>query len=211
MRIKEIFYSIQGESTSQGLPTVFVRLSGCPLRCHYCDTAYAFTGGEQMSSEQVLKQIGHYPTSYVTVTGGEPLAQTECLPLLTLLCDHTYEVSLETSGALSVEQVDARVRKIIDFKTPSSGEVSKNHWQNVAFLQARDEVKFVVGNRRDYDWALMQIDLYQLQNRVNTIWFSPVCGELPPGKLADWIVSSGIQVRLQIQLHKILWGNMPGK
>ncbi len=211
IRVKEIFYSIQGEAATQGLPTVFVRLSGCPLRCTYCDSAYAFSGGRMMSVEDIITEVQDYPARYVTVTGGEPLAQPSCIALLSALCDLDYQVSLETSGALTVADVDPRVRKVVDFKVPSSGEVSKNHWNNVNYLLPSDELKFVVGDRDDFDWALLQIEQQALIDRVASIWVSPVYQQLDPSVLADWVLSSGLPIRIQMQLHKLLWGDAPGR
>lgn len=210
LRITEIFYSLQGESRTLGRPTVFVRLTGCPLRCHYCDSEYAFYGGERQSLEQVLAQVATYQPHYVCVTGGEPLAQPNCWPLLERLCDAGYEVSLETSGALSLEGLDPRVVKVMDLKTPDSGELAKNRWENLALLGPRDQLKFVLCSRADYDWAKFKLDEYRLPDLVDDVLFSPSYGQLAPRDLADWIVADNLPVRFQIQLHKLLWGDTPG-
>lgn len=210
LRITEIFYSLQGETRTTGLPTVFVRLTGCPLRCSWCDTAYAFQGGDWMSMEAVVAEVARYPTPYVTVTGGEPLAQKACLPLLSRLCDAGYAVSLETSGALDVSGVDARVVKVMDLKPPGSGEAARNRYDNIAHLTRQDQIKFVLRDRADYDWACAVVDEYDLPARCDLL-FSPVQGQLEPGQLADWILADRRPVRLQIQLHKLLWGDQPGR
>jgi 7-carboxy-7-deazaguanine synthase len=210
LRISEIFYSLQGESRSAGFPTVFVRLTGCPLRCHYCDTPYAFKGGEWMSDQDVLDEVESYQPHYVTVTGGEPLVQKEVLPLLTKLCDQDYEVSLETSGSMPLDDVDSRVVTVMDIKTPGSGEVEKNRWSNLKQLSAKDQVKFVLCDRADYDWAKQQLQQYPSLSQTE-ILFSPVQGRLSPTQLADWIVQDSLPVRFQLQLHKILWGDEPGR
>lgn len=210
LRITEIFYSIQGESRSVGLPTVFVRLTGCPLRCTYCDSAYAFSGGEIKSMEELLLEVSKYRTPYVTVTGGEPLAQKACLGFMSLLCDAGYEVSLETSGALDVSQVDERVIKVMDLKTPSSGELERNLYSNLDYLSSKDQIKFVIGNREDYLWA-KEVLMTRLSAVSSEVLFSPSCGELDPAELADWIIADQLQVRFQLQLHKILWGDQPGR
>ncbi|MCB1678976.1 MAG: 7-carboxy-7-deazaguanine synthase QueE [Halioglobus sp.] len=210
LRITEIFYSLQGEARTVGLPTVFVRLTGCPLRCVYCDTAYAFSGGKPMSIRQVMEQVASHRPRYVTVTGGEPLAQRGSLALLSALCDVGYEVSLETSGALSVAQVDERVVKVLDFKTPASGEVERNDYSNISLLTAWDQVKFVICDRADYEWARFKLDEYQLDGRVGDILFSPSHGQLPPRELAEWILADRLPVRLQLQLHKLLWHDARG-
>jgi 7-carboxy-7-deazaguanine synthase len=209
LRISEIFFSLQGETSRVGLPTVFIRLTGCPLRCGYCDTAYAFTGGENITVTEILNQITHYETDYVTVTGGEPLAQKACLVLLTALCDAHYSVSLETSGALDLSQVDARVCKIMDIKTPASGEVKKNNWNNLAYLTTHDEIKFVLCDEADYQWACDIIQVKQL-HQISPILFSPVYGNLDPTVLATWILRDKLPVRMQIQMHKLLWGEVSG-
>ena len=210
LRITEIFKSLQGESRTVGLPTVFIRLTGCPLRCQYCDTSYAFTGGEWMSIPQILDAVKNYQTKWVTVTGGEPLAQKNCLQLLTLLCDAGYEVSLETSGALPVENVDARVIKVMDLKTPGSGEENRNLMQNIQYLQAKDQVKFVICNEPDYQWAKKIIETYGLLQKCEVL-MSPSYAQLSARQLADWILHDGLAVRFQLQLHKILWGDEPGR
>ena len=210
LRITEIFFSLQGETSRVGLPTVFVRLTGCPLRCGYCDTAYAFSGGETMTVSAILQQVARYKTPYVTVTGGEPLAQRACLTLLATLCDAHYSVSLETSGALDLSQVDARVSKIMDIKTPGSGEVSKNNWRNLDYLTPQDEIKFVICDESDYRWACEIIQNKQLLQKC-PILFSPVHGSLSPATLADWILRDQLPVRMQLQLHKLLWSEGPGR
>ena len=211
LRITEIFYSLQGETSTVGLPTVFVRLTGCPLRCQYCDTAYAFHGGELKSLESILAEVSQYNPRYVTVTGGEPLAQPNCLPLLSLLCDQGYQVSLETSGAMPVKDVDARVVKILDLKTPASKEMAKNDYENVHFLSQQDQVKFVICDREDYDWAKFQIDQHGLLDKVSDVLFSPSYTQLSGRELADWILEDKLQVRFQMQLHKVLWNDEPGR
>ena len=210
LRITEIFLSLQGESRSVGLPTVFVRLTGCPLRCQYCDTAYAFHGGESLSLETVLSRVADYGVRHVTVTGGEPLAQKACIPLLAQLCDAGYEVSLETSGAIAVDEVDLRVSKVMDFKTPGSGETAKNRFANVEQLSAHDQVKFVICDRADYEWSKQVTAEHHLTERCEVL-FSPSAPQLPARDLADWIVADRLPVRFQIQLHKYLWGNEPGR
>ncbi|WP_323846846.1 7-carboxy-7-deazaguanine synthase QueE [Microbulbifer magnicolonia] len=210
LRISEIFYSLQGEARDSGLPTVFVRLTGCPLRCTYCDSEYAFYGGERMTLEQILQKVQSHPARYVCVTGGEPLAQPNCLPLLTALCDAGYAVSLETSGAMPVEQVDERVSRVVDLKTPASGEQHRNRMENIAALTERDQVKFVICDRGDYDWARFTLDQYRLPERVGEVLFSPSYEQLQPRQLAEWILEDGLPVRMQMQLHKLLWGDIPG-
>jgi 7-carboxy-7-deazaguanine synthase len=211
LRITEIFLSLQGETTFTGLPTVFVRLTGCPLRCGYCDTAYAFSGGTVMNLEAVLDQVSGYGVGHVTVTGGEPLAQPNALGLLEQLCDRGYTVSLETSGALDVGGVDARVVKIIDVKTPGSGEAARNLWRNLEHCNRRDQAKFVICDRRDYDWAKQKCDELGFTDRFGEVLFSPCAETLPARQLADWIVADRLPVRLQVQLHKYLWGDEPGR
>ncbi len=210
LRITEIFHSLQGESSTIGYPTVFVRLTGCPLRCGYCDTEYAFHGGEWMSLDDIVTRVRHYRTRYVTVTGGEPLAQKNCLPLLQRLCDYGYHVSLETSGALDVSGVDPRVIKVVDLKTPGSGEVARNHYDNIDRLLSHDQVKFVICDRNDFDWAVGIMNRYDLVNRCEVL-FSPSFGQQDATRLADWILEEQLPVRMQLQLHKYLWGNEPGR
>ncbi len=210
LRITEIFYSLQGETRTVGLPTVFVRLTGCPLRCGYCDTAYAFHGGEWRGIADILKEVASYQPRYVTVTGGEPLAQKACLTLLSRLCDAYHEVSLETSGALDISQVDPRVIKVVDLKTPGSGEAGKNLYSNLAHLSSRDQIKFVLCDRADYQWAKDILSEYDLTSRCEVL-FSPSHQQLNATALADWILADRLPVRLQIQLHKYLWGETPGK
>lgn len=210
LRITEIFYSIQGESRSVGLPTVFVRLTGCPLRCVYCDSAYAFAGGVIKTMDEVLLEVAKYATPYVTVTGGEPLAQKACLSLLSLLCDAGYQVSLETSGALDVSQVDERVSKVMDLKTPSSGEVARNLYSNLQYLGSNDQIKFVIASRKDYEWSKAALGSH-LRGITAEVLFSPVWSDLAPSQLAEWILADQLNVRFQLQLHKILWGDQPGR
>ncbi|MDP3589352.1 MAG: 7-carboxy-7-deazaguanine synthase QueE [Methylobacter sp.] len=210
LRITEIFYSLQGESSTVGLPTVFVRLTGCPLRCVYCDTAYAFTGGKKIAIDAVIAEAEQYGTRYITVTGGEPLAQPGCLELMTKLLDKGYQVSLETSGALDVSEVDPRVVKVMDLKTPSSDELSRNRYQNIDYLTPKDQVKFVIGNDEDYDWSKAVLAEYDLLNRCE-ILFSPVMGQQNPTELAEKILKDRLPVRFQLQLHKILWDDAQGK
>mgnify|MGYP001626419992 CR=1 FL=1 len=210
LRITEIFHSLQGETRSVGRPATFVRLTGCPLRCHYCDTAYAFHGGEWQTLDVIMDAVRAGGNRLVVVTGGEPLAQQDVLPLMTRLCDSGYEVFLETSGALSVEAVDPRVIKVLDLKTPDSGESDRNLWENLTRLNAQDQIKFVICSRRDYDWAkevLAREDLSQ----ICEVLFSPSQGEMPLRDLADWILADQLPVRLQIQLHKLIWGDVPGR
>ena len=211
LRITEIFYSLQGETRSAGLPTVFVRLTGCPLRCHYCDTEYAFYGGELHTLEAIVEQVAEYKPRYVCVTGGEPLAQPNCLPLLTALCDQGFEVSLETSGAMSVAAVDPRVVKVLDLKTPGSGEAGRNDYANMPLLDAKDQVKFVICDRADYEWARFKIDEYGLTERAGDVLISPSFGQIDHTALADWIVADNLPVRFQLQLHKLLWSDEPGR
>ena len=211
LRITEIFYSLQGEARTVGLPTVFVRLTGCPLRCAYCDTAYAFHGGETLSQEDVLKTVADYQPRFVTVTGGEPLAQPGCLPLLARLCDAGYEVSLETSGAMPVADVDPRVVKVLDLKTPGSGECARNDYGTLASLLPHDQVKFVICDREDYEWARFKLDEYGLAAKVSDVLFSPSHGEQDARELAEWILEDRLPARLQLQLHKLLWGDERGR
>ncbi|MDE2439408.1 MAG: 7-carboxy-7-deazaguanine synthase QueE [Betaproteobacteria bacterium] len=210
LRITEVFYSLQGEASRAGLPTVFVRLTGCPLRCTWCDTTYSFTGGEPATVESVLAEVGKYTARQVCVTGGEPLSQKDCLQLLTALCDAAYDVSLETSGAIDISGVDPRVSRIMDLKAPDSGELARNLWENLALLNARDEIKIVIASRSDYEWARDVLRERQL-DCVCPVLFSPAQGLIEPQSLADWILTDGLNVRFQLQLHKLLWGNMQGK
>ena len=209
LKIHEIFHSIQGESSRIGLPTTFVRLTGCPMRCVYCDTAYAFSGGSNMSLTDIMLKVAELGAPYVTVTGGEPLAQKECHGLLTALCDAGYSVSLETGGAIDIRAVDPRVSVILDIKTPGSGELAKNLWSNLALLKASDEVKFVLCDRADYDWAKQQLGEHKL-NQTCPVIFSPVYSQVNPSDLAAWVLADKLPVRMQVQLHKILWGEKHG-
>ena len=210
LRITEIFASVQGESSRVGLPTVFVRLTGCPLRCTWCDTAYAFTGGSSRALDDILAEVARHGLRHVCVTGGEPLAQKGCLALLSALCDAGHDVSLETSGALDIAEVDARVARIVDLKAPGSGEVNKNRYENIALLRANDEVKIVLADAADYDWARAQIATHALDQRCSVL-LSPVAGELDPAELAEWVVRDRLPVRFQLQLHKILWNDARGR
>ena len=209
LKIHEIFYSVQGESSRIGLPTVFVRLTGCPMRCVYCDTAYAFSGGRNVEISDILKTVANYGTKYVTVTGGEPLAQKDCHTLLKDLCDAGYDVSLETGGAIDIGLVDKRVSVILDIKTPGSGELKNNVWGNLDYLKSADEVKFVLCSRADYEWAKDILDLHNIADKCPVL-FSPVYSDLNPTQLAEWVLADRLPVRMQIQLHKILWGEKPG-
>ena len=209
LRINEIFLSLQGESTKTGLPTAFIRLTGCPLRCHYCDTEYAFHTGEKLTISSIMQTIAEYRTRHVCVTGGEPLAQKNCLDLLVHLCDEGYEVSLETSGAIDVSKVDPRVMKIVDLKTPASGESAKNRYDNLAWLRHPDQIKRVICNRDDYEWSRQLLQDRQL-HEVCEVLFSPAYGQLEAAQLAGWILEDKLPVRFQIQLHKYLWGNTRG-
>jgi len=210
LRITEIFYSLQGESRPVGCPTAFVRLTGCPLRCGYCDTEYAFHGGVRMSIEEILKEIAGFETRYVCVTGGEPLAQRECLSLLSRLCDEGYDVSLETSGALDIGAVDSRVCIVMDLKTPASGELDRNLWENIGKLKADDQIKFVVCDRGDYDWSRDVIQQRTLAD-ICPVLLSPAWGDQAFARdLANWILEDRLPVRFQVQLHKVLWGDQPG-
>jgi len=211
VRVSEIFHSLQGEARTVGWPTVFVRLTGCPLRCQYCDTAYAFSGGELLAIDDILEKVGRHQSRYVTVTGGEPLAQPNCLPLLNRLCDLGYDVSLETSGALSIEGVDPRVSVVLDLKTPDSGECHRNLYDNIPLLKPIDQVKFVLCSRNDYQWARLKLDEFNLAGRVQDVLFSPSYQQLSPTDLAEWILEDRLPVRFQIQLHKLLWADEPGR
>lgn len=210
LKITEIFYSLQGEARTAGIPTIFIRLTGCPLRCQYCDTEYAFTGGQWMSFEEIFAAISAYSTRYITVTGGEPLAQESCTDLLFDLCDKGYEVSLETSGALDIGEVDVRVSRIVDIKTPGSGEQPKNRLENLEFLTAHDMLKFVICGREDYEWSKSMLASRELTGKCEVL-FSPSFAELEPRQLAEWILADNLDVRFQLQLHKILWNNEPGR
>ena len=208
IRINEIFYSIQGESSRIGFPTVFIRLTGCPMRCTYCDTAYAFHQGNQQEIDAIINQVQQYPTKFVTVTGGEPLAQKNCLDLLDQLCDLDYEVSLETGGGIDISPVNAKVKIILDIKTPKSGEVENNFWPNLKQIKPMDEIKFVVADQEDFEWAIQTMHEHQLDQKK--ILFSQVYNQLEGELLAKWILDHGIEARLQLQLHKILWGEKQG-
>ena len=210
LKITEIFHSLQGEADSVGWPTAFVRLTGCPLRCQYCDTAYAFHGGEWWELDAILARVRAFGTRFVCVTGGEPLAQKGCAALLTALCDAGFEVSLETSGAMALDAVDARVVKVVDVKTPGSGEAERNRFDELTRLNARDQVKFVICSRADYEWSRAKLAELALPLGC-TVLFSPSYEQLPARELADWILADRLGVRLQVQLHKLLWGNVPGK
>ena len=210
LRVTEVFYSLQGETSRSGLPTVFVRLTGCPLRCRWCDTTYSFQGGEAVSLPSLLERIAGFGCPTVCVTGGEPLSQKNCLLLLSALCDAGYSVSLETSGALDVGGVDPRVSRIVDIKAPESGEAGRNRWDNLARLMAHDEIKFVLASRADYEWARDVLRARAL-DRICPVLFSPVQGELAPADLAAWILADRLPVRFQVQLHKLLWGDARGK
>lgn len=211
LRITEIFLSLQGEANTVGRPTTFVRLTGCPLRCTYCDTAYAFSGGESMSLDAIVNRVQEEGAQYVTVTGGEPLAQPACTELLRRLCDLGLSVSLETSGALDIAEVDERVSRVVDLKTPGSAESARNDYGNIAHLRRHDQVKFVICDRQDYEWARMKCEEYALATRVDDVLFSPSAEEMDAATLAGWILEDGLEVRFQIQLHKLLWGDVPGR
>ncbi len=211
LKITETFLSIQGEAQSVGKPTVFVRLTGCPLRCHYCDSEYAFYGGERVTIDELLQTIKAYGAQYICVTGGEPLAQPDSRILLTALCDEGYQVSLETSGAMSIGGIDERVSIVMDLKTPASGEVAKNDYDNIALLRAHDQVKFVICDRQDYEWAAFKMNEYALSDKVSEVLFSPSYEQLEPPQLVEWILEDCLNVRFQMQLHKALWGDKPGR
>ena len=210
LRVTEIFHSLQGEADAVGWPSVFVRLTGCPLRCAWCDTAYAFEGGGWRTLDAILAEVAGHGTRHVCVTGGEPLAQKACLTLLRRLCDDGYEVALETSGALDVAEVDPRVRKVLDLKAPGSGESARNRWSNLAHLGSRDQIKIVIADRADYDWAVAALREHAL-DRCCAVLFSPVYGVIEPRVLAEWILADRLPVRFQLQLHKLLWGEQPGR
>jgi 7-carboxy-7-deazaguanine synthase len=210
LKITEIFHSLQGEADTVGFPTVFVRLTGCPLRCQYCDTAYAFHGGEWQTLEQIIARVGAYAARYVCVTGGEPLAQKNCIPLLARLCDANYRVSLETSGAMPLGDVDTRVIRVVDVKTPGSGEEPRNRYDELARLRPGEQIKFVICGREDYEWSRAKVAELGLDASC-TVLFSPSADQLPARDLADWILADRLPVRFQLQLHKVLWGNVPGR
>ncbi|OQK18100.1 7-carboxy-7-deazaguanine synthase [Methyloprofundus sedimenti] len=210
LRISEIFYSLQGESRSVGIPTVFIRLTGCPLRCQYCDTSYAFSGGEMRSLASIIDQVAQYNTRYITVTGGEPLAQRGCLELLKQLADKNYSVSLETSGAIDVSSVDVRIDKVMDLKTPASAEEHRNRYNNLQYLNSKDQIKFVICNAEDYAWSKAKMAEHELTQKCE-ILFSPSLGQQDPTELAEWILADQLPVRFQVQLHKFLWGDVAGK
>ena len=210
LRINEIFHSLQGEADSVGFRTVFVRLTGCPLRCRYCDTEYAFHAGDWHDLDSILESVRQFAATHVCVTGGEPLAQPNCLVLLERLCDAGFKVSLETSGAMSIERVDPRVVRVLDVKTPGSGEVARNRVENFPLLTPRDQVKFVICSREDYDWSRAYLQEHALSERCQVL-FSPSYTEVPAATLADWILADRLPVRFQLQLHKVLWGDVPGK
>lgn len=210
LRITEIFYSLQGEARSVGIPTVFVRLTGCPLRCQYCDSEYAFHGGETKTLDEIIEQVNTYHPRYVCVTGGEPLAQPNCVLLLDALLEQQYQVSLETSGAMPIDTVDPRVSRVVDLKTPGSGEVSRNRYENIEQLTKNDQIKFVICDRADYEWARFKMEEWQLVNRAGEVLFSPSFDQVSPKELAEWIIEDNLPVRFQLQQHKILWGDKPG-
>ena len=210
LRINEIFHSLQGEADAVGFPTVFVRLTGCPLRCQYCDTEYAFHAGDWHDLDTIIDEVRSFGSRHVCVTGGEPLAQPNCLKLLRRLCDAGFDVSLETSGALDIGEVDARVSRVVDVKTPGSREAARNRVENFALLTRRDQLKFVICSREDYDWSKAYLQEHGLPERCQVL-FSPSYSQVPPTTLAEWILADRLQVRFQLQLHKILWGDVPGK
>ena len=210
LKITEIFHSLQGEARDVGKPTVFIRLTGCPLRCVYCDSEYAFFGGEWMHIDEIMEKTASYKTKYVCVTGGEPLAQKRCRDLLAKLCESGFKVSLETSGAIDVSNLDERISRVVDIKTPDSGEVERNLWTNLDVLSAHDQIKFVICSRGDYDWAVAEIRTRQLEEKLE-ILFSPSWGQQDATELANWVLQDQLNVRVQLQLHKILWGDVPGK
>ena len=210
LRLTEIFHSLQGEAARSGLPTVFIRLTGCPLRCTWCDTTYSFTGGSAWEIADILAEVARHPTRHVCVTGGEPLAQKECPALLQALCDAGYDVCLETSGALDISTIDPRVARIMDLKAPASGECERNLWSNLRHLKAGDEIKIIIADRADYDWACQQLTQHRLAD-LCPVLLSPAQGSQDARQLAEWILQDGLPVRFQLQLHKLLWGNMQGK
>ena len=210
LKISEIFYSLQGEARDAGKPTVFIRLTGCPLRCTYCDSEHAFHGGDWIHIDKIMQQVSSYRTKHVCVTGGEPLAQKRCHGLLDRLCEEGFDVSLETSGAIDVSQVDQRVSKVLDIKTPDSGEEARNLWENLDVLTKHDQIKFVICSRGDYDWALNEIRARSLEQKFD-ILISPAWGQQDPTELAGWVLENQLVARVQLQLHKILWGDVPGK
>lgn len=210
LRLTEIFHSLQGEAARSGLATVFIRLTGCPLRCTWCDTTYSFTGGSAWEIADILAEVARHPTRHVCVTGGEPLAQKECPALLQALCDAGYDVCLETSGALDISTIDPRVARIMDLKAPASGECERNLWSNLRHLKAGDEIKIIIADRADYDWACQQLTQHRLAD-LCPVLLSPAQGSQDARQLAEWILQDGLPVRLQLQLHKLLWGNMQGK
>lgn len=211
VKITEVFLSIQGEAQTVGKPTVFVRLTGCPLRCHYCDSEYAFYGGERYLLDTLVEKIASYGVPHICVTGGEPLAQPEARTLLNILCEKGYQVSLETSGALSIANIDPRVSIVMDLKTPASGEVGRNDYDNIPLLRNHDQVKFVICDRQDYEWACFKLNEYQLQDKVGEILFSPSFEQVKPEELVEWILADRLPVRFQMQMHKALWGDKPGR
>ena len=208
LNIKEIFYSLQGEAREVGLPTVFIRLTGCPLRCTYCDTEYAFKGNNPLTIDEILSQVKQYNTKYICVTGGEPLAQINCHILLDVLIKQDYQVSLETSGSIDIAQVNPLVSIVMDIKTPSSAESEQNKYDNIAKLTNKDQLKFVMGSRADFDWS---VDILKKYDTPAGVLFSPVFEQITPTQLADWILAEQLNVRLQVQMHKLLWGDVPGK
>lgn len=219
LKLTEIFYSLQGEALTSGLPTIFIRLTGCPLRCVYCDTTYSFVGGDRWDLDEIVSHIAGYPCKRVCITGGEPLAQPNAIALMTLLLAHGYEISLETSGALSVKEVPPAVSKVMDFKSPSSGECDKNLWENLEYLTAHDQLKIVIADRDDYDWAKDTLQTHHLDKRCGVVWFSPMFdvterqNDVPllATELAEWILADGLPVRFGLQLHKIIWADAKGK
>lgn len=210
LRITEVFHSLQGETRTMGLPTVFVRLTGCPLRCVWCDSEYSFHGGQQRTLESLVQEVKQFGAPCVTVTGGEPLAQPNAIPLIQALCDEGFDVNVETSGAMDISAVDRRASRVMDLKAPGSGESSRNLYDNIAHLTDNDQVKFVLSDRADYEWTRMQLDRFDLLGRVDEVLLSPVHGHLNPRELAEWIIQDGLRVRMQLQMHKYLWGEEPG-